>query len=293
MDGAAPPRRRFPWVNAALFLATAATTLVAGGAAFSAAILGILLSHELGHYLMGRAHGVSSTLPYFVPGPPPVGTFGAVIRIRSLMPSRRAVLDIGAAGPVAGFVAAVPLLAWGLLHSEIRPFPDPSFVNTGSIVDMARALWRGEELRWSGAGALYFGDSLVTWAVQRLTVGPLPPGHDVAAHPVAVAAIFGLLVTALNLFPLGQLDGGHVIYAWLGRERALAVSRAVSWTLLALGVLVSLNWLAWWLVTRAVGLRHPPAVSEEPLDPPRRLLALASLALFAATFAPVPIRLGQ
>lgn len=311
MDGTAPPRpprRRFPWVNVALFLATVVTTVFAGtymtgelswpnlwarGVPFSSAIMGILLSHELGHYLMGRAYGVSSTLPYFVPGPPPVGTFGALIRIRSLMPSRRAVLDIGAAGPITGLVVAIPLLVWGLLHSEVRPVPTLSFLNTESLLQVARALLRGEKLVTNGSGAFVFGDSFITWATQRLTTGTPPPGYDVFAHPVAQAALFGLLVTALNLFPLGQLDGGHVLYAWLGRQRARAVSRAVSWALLALGVLVSWNWLVWWLVTRVVGLGHPPALSEEPLDPRRRALAVVSLLLFLATFAPLPLRQAQ
>lgn len=307
MDPAAPPRpprRRFPWVNVVLFLATVGTTVFAGtfmagelslrsllgqGLPFSAAMIGILLSHELGHYLMARAYGVSSTLPFFVPGPPPVGTFGALIRIRSLMPSRRAVLDIGAAGPITGFLVAVPLLAWGFLHSEVQPLPLPSYVNTGSLLEIAGALLRGEELQWSGSVTV-FGDSLVIWAAQRLTVGVVPLGHDVVVGPVARAALFGLLVTALNLFPLGQLDGGHVLYAWVGRDRARAVSRFVSWALLALGVLVSLNWLVWWMVTRIIGLGHPPALSEESLDPPHQALAIASLLLFAATFMPAPIR---
>ncbi len=300
-----PPRQRFPWVNVGFFLATVVTTLFAGtvaggepdlegllsrGVPFSAAMLGILLSHELGHYLMGRAYGVSSTLPFFVPGPPPVGTFGAVIRIRSLMPSRRAVLDIGAAGPIAGFIVAVPLLLWGLAHSQVQPFPHPTYANTGSLLEVVLARWRHEELVWPGSGTLIFGDSLVSWAAQRLAQSPLPPGYDIVAGPVAQAAIFGLLVTALNLFPIGQLDGGHVLYAWLGRERARAVSRGVSWSLLVLGLLVSWNWLVWWLVTRLVGLGHPPALSEEPLDRPRRVVAAVSLLIFAATFAPVPIR---
>src|SRR5512135_2023744 len=144
MDAATPPRpRRFPWVNVALFLATVVTTTVAGagqaplaqggmslrglveaGLPFSCAIVGILLTHEMGHYLMARAWRVETTLPYFVPVPFGVGTFGAVIRIRSLMPSRRAVLEIGAAGPIAGFLVAVPLLAWGLAHSDVRPVGD-------------------------------------------------------------------------------------------------------------------------------------------------------------------------
>jgi membrane-associated protease RseP (regulator of RpoE activity) len=156
---------------------------------------------------------------------------------------------------------------------------------------MALAWWRGQPLDWGG-DAMVFGDSLATWAVQRLVVGPLPAGSDVLVHPVALAAWLGLFVTTLNLIPLGQLDGGHVTYAWLGERGARRVSRLVSWALLAAGVLVSLNWLVWWGITRfLVGLRHPPAVDPSPLTPGRRWLAVASLLLFAATFVPVPLRL--
>lgn len=307
MDGspfAAAPTRRLPLRNLLLFLATVVTAVVMpllpevtaervahDGIPYAAALVGILLCHELGHYLMARAYGVSTTLPYFIPGPPPVGTFGAVIRMRSPMPSRGAVLDIGAAGPIAGLAVALPLLAWGLAHSEVRPLRDVVFANTGSLLDVARAWMRGEALVWEGP-VLSFGDSLLTWLLGRLTVGALPPGHDVFLHPVGLAAWFGLLVTTLNLFPMGQLDGGHVLYAWLGRARARAVSRGVSLGLLALGVLVSWNWLVWWLLTRLVGLGHPPALVEEPLGPGRKAVAVLSLVLFAATFVPMPVRLA-
>jgi len=314
MDGATPPRpprRRFPWVNVALFLATVVTTTIAGagqaplapggltvrgvveaGLPFSAAIVGILLAHEMGHYLMARAWRVETTLPYFVPVPFGVGTFGAVIRIRSLMPSRRAVLDIGAAGPIAGFLVAVPLLAWGLAHSDMRPVGDLalSTSNGGSLFEMLRALWRGEALHAGRGDVQLMGDSLVTWLAGRLVAGAPPPGYDVFLHPVAFAAWLGLFVTTLNLLPIGQLDGGHVLYALLGRRGAERASRLVSWGLLVAGFFLSWSWLVWWLLTRSVvGLRHPPALAEEPLSPGGRALAVASLLLFAATFIPVPI----
>ncbi|HEU4383253.1 MAG TPA: site-2 protease family protein [Anaeromyxobacteraceae bacterium] len=311
MDGATLPRRRFPWVNVALFLTTVATTIVAGagqaplpqaglsvrgvieaGLPFSAAIVGILLAHEMGHYLMARAWRVETTLPYFIPAPFGVGTFGAVIRIRSLMPSRRAVLDIGAAGPIAGFLVAVPLFAWGLAHSEVRPVGDllASGTNTGSAYEILRALWRSEALRWGRGDVQLMGDNLVTWLLGRLVSGTPPPGHDVFLHPVAFAAWLGLFVTTLNLIPIGQLDGGHVLYALLGQRRAEAASRLVSWGLFVAGLFLSWNWLVWWLLTRTViGMRHPPALAEEPLSPGGVALAAASLALFFLTFIPVPI----
>jgi len=295
-------------VNLALLAATVATTTWAGagfagylgegvagrvlaGLPYAASILGILLAHEMGHWLQARAWRVDSTLPYFIPVPASFGTLGAVIRIRSGMPSRDAVLDIGAAGPIAGALVALPLYAWGLAHSEVRAVGELAASNTTSLLSMALAWWRGQPLDWGG-DAMVFGDSLATWAVQRLVVGPLPAGSDVIVHPVALAAWLGLFVTTLNLIPLGQLDGGHVIYAWLGERGARRVSRLVSWALLAAGVLVSLNWLVWWGLTRfLVGLRHPPAVDPSPLSPGRRWLAVASLLLFAATFVPVPLRL--
>jgi membrane-associated protease RseP (regulator of RpoE activity) len=320
---AARPRGRFPAVNVALFLATVATTVVAGagqvplpqaglsvkgvveaGLPFAASIIGILLCHEMGHYLMARAWRVDTTLPFFIPVPFGVGTLGAVIRIRSSMPSRRAVLDIGAAGPIAGFVVALPLLAWGLAYSEVKAVGEAALGSSGlgSPYELARtflqlverygfweALQRLEELGQPGTVQL-MGDSLVTWAVQRLVLGPVPAGHDVFLHPVAFAAWLGLFVTTLNVIPIGQLDGGHVLYALLGQRGAHLASRAVSFGLFLCGVFLSWNWLVWWLLTRlVVGLRHPPALAEEPLRAGRKAVAVICLLLFAATFIPVPI----
>ena len=311
MDGSndiAPRRRRLPWWNGVLFLATIGTTVLSGagfagfsgdgipglvlaGLSYSTAILAILLAHEMGHYLQARAWRVDSTLPYFIPMPTSFGTLGALIRLRSPIPSRDAVLDIGAGGPIAGALVAIPLYAWGLAHSEVRAVGEMAVVNTGSLWSIAQALLQGETLSWGG-DTMVFGDSLLTSGLQRLVVGPLAPGYDVFVHPVALAAWLGLFVTTLNLIPIGQLDGGHVTYAWLGERGALRLSRLVSWALLAAGVLVSMNWLVWWLLTRLViGLRHPPAILDEPITPWRRALAVASMLLFLLTFVPVPIRL--
>jgi membrane-associated protease RseP (regulator of RpoE activity) len=313
-EGLPARRRRFPALNVALFAATIATTIVAGagqaplpqgdptvrgvieaGLPFSAALLGVLLCHEMGHYLLARAYRVDTTLPFFIPGPPPAGTFGAVIRIRSPMPTRRAVLDIGAAGPIAGFAVAVPLYLWGLAHSEVKSIGEAALglSSEGSPFAMLRAWLRGEALSAGHGNLQLMGDSLATWAMQRWIVGPVPPGSDVFVHPVAFAAWLGLLVTTLNLLPIGQLDGGHVVYALLGRERAHAVTRAVSLGLLVCGFFLSWTWLFWWVVTRVLGrlggLRHPPALVEEPLTPGRRAVAILCLFMFAATFIPVPI----
>ncbi len=311
---------RIPILNVGLFVATVLTTMLAGasqtalrlpagagglgsalagagaiavaGLPFAASLIGILLCHEMGHYLLARSHRVDSTLPFFIPVPVgPIGTFGAIIRIRSALPSRRATLDIGAAGPFAGLVVALPLLAWGIAHSEVRPVGDVVLerVNTGAIA-IVRGWLAGDHVVMSGVQS--FGDSLLTWGVQRLVLGKLPPGTDVFLHPVAFAAWIGLFVTTLNLIPLGQLDGGHVTYALFGRRRARAFSRLVSWGLLLAGLFLCWNWLLWWAVTRfLVGYDHPPALEEAPLDPTRRALAVLALVLFAATFIPVPVSL--
>lgn len=299
-----------PVLHLALFVATLATTLwagyelsplsaraptvanvLAGGLPFAASLVAILFTHEMGHYLVARWHGVSATLPYFIPVPFGAGTLGAVIRMRSAIPSRRAALDIAAAGPLAGLAVALPLLLWGLAHSEIRPvMGGPVGEALASPFSMLRAYLEGRPLVSGAAGAQYFGDSLLTWAAARVVFGQLPPGADVYLHPVAFAAWLGLLVTTLNLVPLGQLDGGHVLYALLGGRGAHLGSRIVSWALLAAGLFLSWNWVVWWALTRfLIGLRHPPSLDEAPLDPARRAVALLSLALFALTFIPVPV----
>jgi membrane-associated protease RseP (regulator of RpoE activity) len=308
----APARRRLPWGNAALFVATVGTTVLSGaafagwsgggtgslvlaGLSYATAILAILFAHEMGHYLLARAWRVDTTLPYFlpifIPGSMNFGTLGALIRLRSPIPSRDAVLDIGAAGPLAGALVAVPLYAWGLAHSKVQAVGSLAPSGPDSLFGILQAWIQGEALS-GGGGTVVFGDSLVTAGVQWLVLGTLPPGHDVIVHPVALAAWLGLFVTTLNLIPLGQLDGGHVTYAWLGERRALWLSRAVSAGLLLAGIFVSLNWLVWWALTRVViGLRHPPAVYDAPIGPGRRAVALLSLLLFVATFVPVPFRL--
>lgn len=313
MGPAGAERRRGRFLPPLLFLATAATTTWVGGAMllgeraagagaatwilaglpYASALLAILGAHELGHWLMGRAWGVDSTLPHFIPGPPPAGTFGAVIRIRSPMPTRRAVLDIGIAGPLAGLAVAIPVLALGLSRSEVRPVGD-ALLEAGTAASplaLLRAWWSGQELLGDAGGAQLMGDSLLSWGIQQLVLGPVPPGHEVFLHPVAYAGWLGLLITTLNLLPLGQLDGGHVLYAWLGGARAERASRLFSWALLAAGLTLSWTWLVWWAITRfLVRLRHPPALlEEEGLDRGRVALAVLALLLFALTFIPVPV----
>jgi membrane-associated protease RseP (regulator of RpoE activity) len=305
----ARPRRSLA-THGALFLATVATTLwagyqlsplaaqpptlpgvVRGGLPFAASLVAILLAHEMGHYVLARRHGILVTLPYFIPAPFGAGTLGAVIRMRSAIPSRRAALDVGAAGPLAGLLVAVPLLLWGLAHSEVRALAEgPVGSAVASPLALVRALLEGRPLLAGEPGVQLLGESLLTTAAVRLVHGALPAGSDVVLHPVALAAWLGLLVTTLNLVPLGQLDGGHVLYALVGARRARAGSRIVSAALLGAGVLLSWSWIVWWALTRFVlGLRHPPSPSEEPLDPARAAVAVLCLLLFALTFVPVPV----
>ena len=235
------------------------------GIPFAATLITILLVHESGHYLMCRRYGVAASLPYFIPGLPPVGTFGAFIRIRSRFPDRRALFDIGAAGPWAGFVVAVAATAVGLRLSTVLAAP-PS----GDTVEL--------------------GDSLLTTLLTRLVLGADP--DTVMLHPVAFAGWVGLFVTSLNLLPAGQLDGGHVLYAVLGRRTSLLPALLLG-TLLWLGLRGWPGWLLWAAITALmVSLGHPPSQDDaRPLGPGRVLTAWATLAVFILTFVPEPIRI--
>jgi membrane-associated protease RseP (regulator of RpoE activity) len=274
--------------------------------AFGLSLVLILGSHEMGHYVLARLHGVDTSLPYFIPLPMlGFGTLGAVIRIRGRIPHRNALVDIGAAGPLAGLLVALPLLFWGMAHSQLVAVPEaeaPLFGGSGSL--WALAGWVAERLsHWSAGGdvlpegtaggpiRLIFGDNLLLWLVRHLTFGPLPPGQDVVPHPTVVAAWVGLLVTMLNLVPIGQLDGGHLTYALWG-ERARGVGRLAALGLLGLCLFASVGWLVWLVVTVGlVGFRHPPVVLPEvPLSPGRKLVCAVCLLVLVACLMPVPLR---
>jgi membrane-associated protease RseP (regulator of RpoE activity) len=244
-----------------------AATLV-NGLWYSIPLLIILSAHEFGHYFACRYHDVDATLPYYLPAPLPLtGTLGAVIRIREPFPSKRALFDIGVAGPLGGFVMLLPFLYWGIGLSQIVPTPH-------------------------GGAALFFGEPLLWKAMAHLRFGTLPPGMDIALHPLGFAAWWGMLATALNLLPFGQLDGGHIIYASLGRRATL-----ISWGTLVLVLALTFRSASWFmtallLVAMAVffGFRHPRVVDEHrPLDRRRQLVALAALIVFILCFTPVPI----
>jgi len=236
------------------------------GLPFAAALVTILLVHELGHYLTCLRHRVSASLPYFLPAPliSPVGTFGAFIRIRSRFPDRRALFDIGASGPWAGFVVALAATVIGLAHSTVLATPQD---------------WHGYE----------WGDSLLTAFLIRVVLHV--DSATVLLHPVAFAGWFGLFVTSLNLLPVGQLDGGHVLYATLGRPTPRIAALLIAF-LVWLGVRGYPGWLLWAvIITVFLSLGHPPTDDDRrPLDPARRLAALATLVVFVLTFVPEPFK---
>lgn len=239
-----------------------------GGLWFSLTVIAILGAHELGHYVACRYYDVDASLPWFLPAPLPLtGTLGAFIRIREPIPNKRALFDIAVAGPFAGFLVALPLLAVGVALS--RPMPLTTFGD-------------GYQL----------GDPLVFQAFEWLVWGPLPDTETLSIHPMGLAAWFGLLATALNLFPLGQLDGGHVAYAVFG-SRARWITLGTAAASIALAV-ASISWLAWAALvvgmTALTGPGHPPTLDDAlPLDRPRRVLAALAAVVFLLCFTPVPI----
>lgn len=282
------------WVNALLFFATVLTTVFAGvflshfdsdffrfwatfkyhpewlldGLSFSIPLMAILLSHEMGHYLVSRYHGVHSSLPYFIPGPSLVGTFGAVILMKSRIPNRRALFDIGAAGPLAGLAVALFTMVLGFATARVDIFSKANYPQ--GLVVFSPSIILGEALKLSG----HFNADLMY------------------SSPLLDAASVGLLVTMLNLLPIGQLDGGHIAYAVLGR-RTIWLTGATFIMLLFLGIF----WPAWIFMgvllialTGVKGLRHPPPDNPEiPLTRGRLALAVVILVIFIAILAPVPV----
>ena len=243
-------------------------SLLGGGLWYSATILAILGCHELGHYLTCRYYGVDASMPYFIPAPIVMsGTLGAFIHIREQIPSKRTLFDIGVAGPIAGFLVAIPALLLGLTMSRVVRIPPDVPLMT-------------------------LGEPLLLKLFAAVIWGTPPEGYDLSLHPVAFAAWFGLLVTALNLFPFGQLDGGHISYAVFGRA-----SRYVSLATIGVAVVLtsfSVSWIVWTALMVAALLRfgpnHPPtADEEEPLDRPRQAVALFALLIFVLCFTPAPI----
>lgn len=295
-------------LHAGLFLLTCATTYLAGagfgesydwrnGVAFAGTLMGILVTHEMGHYIVARRHGIHASLPYFIPLPPGIslGTMGAIIRMRQPITERNKLIDVGAAGPLAGLAVAIPLLVIGLSLSPVGVMTEE--------------------------GGLVEGNSILYVALKYAVHGqylPAADGSDVLLHPIAWAAWVGLLITFINLIPIGQLDGGHVASAYLGDRherlsvwlhRFLLVVGVGVVTFLAFdarghglgwggavrhGIMSGMPWFVWagllLLMRRLSGGIYHPAVGGEPLTRGRRRLALFMAVVFLVIFTPVPLR---
>jgi membrane-associated protease RseP (regulator of RpoE activity) len=323
MESATVRTANRPWLHLLLFVLTVGTTSftfdkafpmgplpdgerLTNALMFSAALLAILGSHEMGHYVLARLHGVDASLPYFIPLPYlGVGTLGAVIRIRSRIPTRNALVDIGAAGPLAGLLVALPLLLWGLAHSSLVDAPPvhASFPGDTSLWSLAGDLLQWARVKLSGVPAspelegfthqaIVFSDSLLMRGLKWLVLGPLPAGKDIQEHPVVIAGWFGLLVTLLNLIPVGQFDGGHLAFALWGRH-ARWVGKLMALVLLFLTLFYTITWGVWLLVaTRLVGFGHPEVTRPaEPLGLGRKLVCAVCFLALAGCAMPVPIRM--
>lgn len=276
--------KKFPLVHVILFILTFLSTLVAGalflkgidifkepwrlyeGLPFSFTLMTILLAHELSHYFASRKNHTKATLPYFIPAPSLIGTFGAFIKMKSPIVTRKALIEIGASGPISGFLLSVAACIIGLSYSTVVLAKD-------------------------GGGGLGLGDSLLFSLLSRLILGTPPESYDILLHPVAFAGWIGLFVTSLNLIPIGQLDGGHIAYAFLG-EKHRFVSITLVGVLLLLGLFSWEGWAFWSLVMVVLGLKHPPVIYWEiPLERREKIIGGLSLVIFIITFIPSPFNI--
>ena len=259
------PRKPRLWLHVLLFALTAAATARAVGPLYALCLMSILTAHEFGHYFAARFHRVEASLPYFIPAPSLFGTMGAVIRMSPYIPSRRALFDIAAAGPLAGMALAAPLSFVGMLLSE----------RTASAEDQA--------------GAIILGDPVLFQIFERVIFGPGAPGETLLLHNVAFAGWVGLFVTALNLLPIGQLDGGHISYAVFGQRSRLLAKLAFG-GLLLMTLTMSPQYALFLILLFVFGIKHPPTMNDAvALDPPRKKIGWLLAATFILCFTPVPL----
>jgi membrane-associated protease RseP (regulator of RpoE activity) len=237
---------------------------IVNGLSYSCSIMLILLAHEMGHYIMSRTYGIPATLPYFIPFPfSPFGTFGAIIKMKGIIINKKALFDIGVAGPLSSFILSVPCLYFGMKLSSV--------VATSASTNEFR-----------------LGEPLLLKLIQWMTIGELPPTQDILLHPLGYAGWVGLFVTALNLLPVGQLDGGHVVYAVFGQKSKWAFMGSIL-ILVFLALYYNPGWLALIILLLIFGMRHPqPFDTETPLDRPRKILACFMLIVFILSFTPAP-----
>jgi membrane-associated protease RseP (regulator of RpoE activity) len=321
LKGIVRPKPSNPWINLILFILTGLSVVFAGtffeysgplttdlnqllphlvptllrGLAFAASLLAILLAHEFGHYLAARYHRSEVTLPYFIPFPfSPFGTMGAFIQLKEPPKNKRILLDIGIAGPLAGLVVAIPLLLLGLYLSQIDRLP--LFLAQGQAISL-----EGNSILYLLMKYIAFGNwlpapatfgnvnPLIYWLRYFFTGQPIPYGAvDVILHPVAWAGWAGLLITALNLIPAGQLDGGHLLYALFGKR-----SRILLPFILVALIILGTVWSGWWLwafLIFLLGRSHAEPLDQiTPLDPGRKALAVLGLVVFVLVFTPIPL----
>jgi membrane-associated protease RseP (regulator of RpoE activity) len=274
------PTRRFrllnklssakPKVNLTLFVATCASTFLTGwlqngyweaGFWYGGTIIAILLAHEMGHYLMCRRYGIHATLPFFIPLPlSPFGTMGAVIKMEARIPSRKALFDVAVAGPLAGLAITIPAIYYGAQFSAIVDLP---------------------------AGAIYLAEPFLFAKISELAVGVLPESKTVLIHPLGYAGWAGLFVTALNLLPIGQLDGGHIVYAILGKKHKIVATLALV-SFAGITIFIFFGWIVLLLLLIFFGYRHPPTLDERPLDGKRVALGILTMLVFLLSFPPEP-----
>ena len=267
-----------PRINLYLFIITCFTTFLTGwlqngywqaGLWYSIGIISILGAHEMGHYLMCKKYGIKATLPFFIPFIPfgnPFGTMGAVIKMEAFIPSRKALFDVAVAGPLAGLALTIPAIYFGIKLSD--------------IVDISQG---GSE------GVIYLGESFLYAKLSALAIGALPENTDVMLHPLAYAGWAGLFVTALNLLPIGQLDGGHVVYALIGRKHnIIAISALIGFGLIA--AFVYHGWVLLVVLLYWFGHRHPPTLDDSPIDFKRQIIGIITLIIFILSFTPEPFK---
>lgn len=321
LKGIVKPRPSNPWINLILFILTGISVVFAGsffeyrgpltsdfnqvlpfllpalyrGMAFAASLLAILLAHEFGHFFAARYHRSAVTLPYFIPFPfSPFGTMGAFIQLKEPPKNKRILLDIGIAGPLAGLVVAIPLLFLGLYLSQTDKLP--LILGQGQAFSL-----EGNSLLYLFIKFIVFGEllpapvnlaginPLIYWLRYFFTGQPIPYGAvDVLLHPVAWAGWAGLLITALNLIPAGQLDGGHILYSLFGRRSRILLP----FVLVAL-IILGTVWSGWWLwafLIFMLGRMHAEPLDQiTPLDPRRKALAVFGLVVFVLVFTPIPL----
>jgi membrane-associated protease RseP (regulator of RpoE activity) len=232
---------------------------------YAAVLIVILLGHEMGHYFTCRFYRIEATLPFFIPAPTLIGTLGAFIKIKSPITRRKQLFDIGVAGPLTGFLLSLPALIYGLSLSKVVP-----------------AVPRED--------AMVFGEPLLLKFIAGLMFRGAPAQSDLFLHPVAFAGWVGILVTAFNLFPVGQLDGGHVSFALLG-EKSKRLARLLLVVFVIMGVFFWIGWIVWTLVIVLLGLRHPRVIDDrERLSLSRRVIGVLVLLIFVVSFIPAPIK---